>query len=50
MATITTIMWPLYRSTCVRLVKNWRILLQQSFIACMPLLTAISAFGSGRRH
>ena len=28
---------------------NWRILSVQSFTACMPLLTATSAFGSGRR-
>ena len=30
-------------------VKNWRILLVQSFTACMPLLIATSAFGIGRR-
>jgi len=42
----TTILWPLYRSTCV----NWRILLVQSFSARMPLLTATSAFGLGRRR
>ena len=30
-------------------VKNWRILLVQSFIARMPLLTATSAFGFRRR-
>jgi len=29
-------------------VKNWRILLQQSCTAHMPLLMATSAFGSGR--
>ena len=28
---------------------NWRILSVQSFTACMPLLTATSAFGSGSR-
>jgi len=28
-------------------VKNWRILLVQSFAARMPLLTATSAFGLG---
>jgi len=31
-------------------VKNWIILLVQSFTAHMPLLTAASAFGLGRRH
>jgi len=31
-------------------VKNWRILLVQSFTACMPLLTATSTFRLGRRH
>ena len=31
-------------------VKNWRILLVQSFTARMPLLTATSAFGLGRRR
>ena len=31
------------------LVKNWIILLVQSFTACMPLLTATSAFGLGRK-
>ena len=30
-------------------VKNWRILLVQSFNTHMPLLTATSAFGLGRR-
>jgi len=42
---------PLYRSTCIMAppVKNWRILLVQSFTACMPLLTATSAFVLGRR-
>ena len=30
-------------------VKNWRILLEQSLTAHMPLLTAASAFGLGRR-
>ena len=30
-------------------VKNWMILLEQSFTARMPLLTATSAFGLGRR-
>jgi len=31
-------------------VKNWRILLVQSFTARMPLLTGTSAFGLGRRR
>jgi len=31
-------------------VKNWRILLAQSFTARMPLLTTASAFGLGRRR
>ena len=31
------------------LVKNWGILLVQTSTACMPLLTATSAFGLGRR-
>ena len=31
-------------------VKNWRILLVQSFTARMSLLTATSAFGLGRRR
>ena len=31
-------------------VKNWRILLVQSFTASMPLLTATSTFGLGRRR
>ena len=31
-------------------VKNWRILLVQSFTARMPFLTATSAFGLGRRR
>ena len=31
-------------------VNNWRILLVQSFTAHMPLLTATSAFGLGRRR
>jgi len=30
--------------------KNWRILLVRSFAARMPLLTATSAFGLGRRR
>jgi len=40
------------KSTCTMAppVKNWRILLVQSFTACMPLLTATNAFGLGRRH
>jgi len=31
-------------------VKNWRTLLEQSFTARMPLLTATSTLGLGRRH
>jgi len=31
-------------------VKNWRILLEQTFTARMPLLMAASAFGLGRRR
>ena len=31
-------------------VKNWGILLQQSFTASMPLLMATSAFRAERRH
>ena len=31
-------------------VKKWRILVVQSFTAHMPLLTATSAFGLGRRR
>jgi len=31
-------------------VKNWRILLVQSFTGRMPLLMATSAFGLGRRR
>jgi len=31
-------------------VKNWRILLVRSFTDHMPLLTATSAFGFGKRH
>ena len=30
--------------------KNWRILLKQSFIAHMPLLTATNIYGLNRRH
>jgi len=30
-------------------VKNWRILLQQRFTACMPLLAASSACGLWKR-
>jgi len=29
-------------------VKNWRTLLEHSFTACMPLVTAASAFRLGR--
>jgi len=31
-------------------VNNWRILLEQSFTACMPLLMATSTFALGRRR
>jgi len=31
-------------------VKNWRILLEQSFAAHMPLLMTSDAFELGRRH
>jgi len=31
-------------------VKNWRILLEQSFTARMPLLMVTGAFGLGRRR
>jgi len=30
-------------------IKNWKILLEQSFTACMPLQTATSAFQLGRK-
>ena len=32
------------------LALHWGILLEQSFTACMPLLTATNAFGLGRKH
>jgi len=41
--TTTTILWP------ARPVKNWRILVEQSFTAHMPLLMATSAFNSKGR-
>ena len=50
--TTTTILRSLYRTTCVSQkpsVKNWRILLKQSFSARVPLLKTTSAFGLGRR-
>jgi len=31
-------------------IKNWRILLEQSSTARMPLVTATSIFRLGRRH
>jgi len=31
-------------------VKNWKILLKQSFTSCMPLLMTTSAFGLGITH
>ena len=50
--TTTTVLWPLYKSTCV----SWHLLLRtvgfcwcRVFIAYMPLLAAASAFGLGRR-
>jgi len=39
---------PVLAST--RTVKNWMILLEQSFIAHVPLLMATSAIVFGRRH
>ena len=42
--TTMTILHALYKSA-----KNCRILLEQGFTACMPLLTAISAFRLQRR-
>jgi len=51
-ATTTAFLWPLYRSSCISWqspVKNWLILLEQSFTACVPLLTATSALVLGRR-
>jgi len=48
-----TVLWPLDTSKPGWLappVKNWRILLQQSFNSCMLLLTAASVFVVGRRH
>jgi len=36
--------------TSLDFFKNWRILLVQSFTACIPLLTATSAFRLGRRR
>jgi len=52
---ITTILQPLYRTTCISQhpqprTRAWRILLEQSFTACMPLLMTASTFGLGRRR
>jgi len=48
----STMLRPLYRSTCDSQhpspVKNWGILLMESFSACMLLLTASNAFRLGR--
>ena len=44
----TTILHALYGITCVS--RHPQILLVQRFTACMPLLTATSAFGLGRRR
>jgi len=39
--TTTIVLWPLYRTNCIRqhphAVKDWRILLEKSFTAHMPL-------------
>jgi len=48
----TTVLRSLHRTICVSQhtkFKNWKILLEQSLTACMPLLTATSAFGLQRR-
>ena len=39
-------LWPLYRIICINCnpVKNWRILLKQSFTAYMAFMTATSTF------
>ena len=46
------ILQPLYKSTCISPappVKNWRILLVQSFTASMPLLTATTCQLTGEK-
>ena len=51
-ATNTSILWPLYWTTCISQhprVNNQRILLEQSYNARVPLLTASSIFRLGRR-
>ena len=51
--TTTTVLWPLYRSTCVSRhlqLRTGGYLLVQSFTVCMPLLIATSTFGLGRRR
>jgi len=47
MLATTIVLRSLDSSTC-QPVKNWRILLEQSFTAHMPLLTATIAFRLGR--
>jgi len=51
--THTTILWPLYRSTCAScpllMVKNSKML-EQSFALHMPVLTASSTFRLGGRR
>jgi len=47
--THTTILRPLYRSACDSW-QSWRILLQQSFTARMPLQMATSTFRLRRRQ
>jgi len=44
----TTVLRPLYRSTCISR-HNCRILFVQSFTSCIPLLTATSTFALARR-
>jgi len=51
-STTTTVLRPLCRTTCIIWhppVKNWRILLEQSFPARVPLLMATNALRLGRR-
>jgi len=51
--THTTILWPLYRSTCAScpllMVKNWKML-EQRFALHMPVLMASSTFKLGERR
>jgi len=49
---MSTVLQTLYRTTCINrhpTVKNWKILLEQSFTAHMPLMTATSTFVLRRR-